>query len=234
MASQWYYAHRGQRHGPVSEQEFRRLAATGALQPTDLVWQQGMKAWEPAAQIKGLFPSTPASGHLPPPLPARGQLGSSPAVSSQVGTPMPWGQVGRSGAGSSTRPFLWWGIAGVLIVVLVLGSVVLLWAFLGEGPTVRKLTGDWRWDAGLETVTVSYSKDHTYVIKLSWDEDGTENGDWKLNGKRLVHKSRSSTFDRDNVGKEEVWKIVKLDDSELIMGPIGVEEEGTLTFQRVR
>ena len=48
MASSWYYGHDSQRHGPVSSEELKELAASGQLLRDDLVWKEGMKAWAAA------------------------------------------------------------------------------------------------------------------------------------------------------------------------------------------
>jgi hypothetical protein len=71
MSAQWFYSRGGQRQGPVSSKQFQRMAAVGQLQPTDLVWKDGMEQWVTASSIKGLFvvPTTPTSPTSPPPLP---------------------------------------------------------------------------------------------------------------------------------------------------------------------
>jgi hypothetical protein len=40
MPRDWYYAHNGQTHGPVSARKLKHLAATGGLQPEDLIWPE--------------------------------------------------------------------------------------------------------------------------------------------------------------------------------------------------
>ena len=84
MASEWYYSHDGARHGPVSTDQLKDLAATGRLRPDDLVWKEGMENWTPAGKVLGLLPSVPAG---PPPLPVRDAapptaraVGESPAL----------------------------------------------------------------------------------------------------------------------------------------------------------
>jgi TM2 domain-containing membrane protein YozV len=86
MAAEWYYAHDGDRRGPVSEAEIQSLAAAGRLRPDDLVWQAGMETWTQAARVPGLLP--PAAAAAPPPLPNRRRprdldpgFGSPPAQS---------------------------------------------------------------------------------------------------------------------------------------------------------
>ena len=66
MAEQWYYAQQGQRKGPVSEREIRQLISSSQLQPTDLVWKQGMAQWTKASQF---FPPPPSDPNAPPPVP---------------------------------------------------------------------------------------------------------------------------------------------------------------------
>jgi len=51
----WYYTIDKQRHGPISAAQLGNLAAGGRLQPTDLVWKEGLTEWIPAARLKGLF-----------------------------------------------------------------------------------------------------------------------------------------------------------------------------------
>jgi len=70
MADHWHYTKGTDRHGPVSKQELRRLADAGELQPTDLVWSEGMSDWRPARDVEELFPATRQTPtKLPPPLP---------------------------------------------------------------------------------------------------------------------------------------------------------------------
>lgn len=71
MGTQWFYTDQGQRLGPVSPEQLKQLVTSGRLQPSDMVWKEGMAQWVAASHVKGLFPeatldSTPGS---PPPLP---------------------------------------------------------------------------------------------------------------------------------------------------------------------
>jgi hypothetical protein len=69
MASEWYYTLNGQQvPTPASPAILKQLAAAGQLQPTDLVWQEGMPNWLPASTIKGLF--APKSGPFETPAPS--------------------------------------------------------------------------------------------------------------------------------------------------------------------
>ncbi len=55
MASEWYYSHNGERHGPVSTSQLKEMAAAGRLRGDDLVWKDGMETWLPAGKVKGLI-----------------------------------------------------------------------------------------------------------------------------------------------------------------------------------
>jgi hypothetical protein len=71
METQWYYTDQGQRRGPVSPEQLKQLATSGRIQPSDMVWKQGMAQWAAASEIKGLWPEgvlVPTS-ESPPPLP---------------------------------------------------------------------------------------------------------------------------------------------------------------------
>jgi hypothetical protein len=69
MADEWYYTNQGQQAGPVSSAELKQLAETQRLQPTDLVWREGLPNWIPARSAKGLFPETPAAATTTAPAP---------------------------------------------------------------------------------------------------------------------------------------------------------------------
>ena len=54
--SQWYYSKNNQQLGPLSPEQLKQLAASGQLQPSDLVWREGMSQRTEARKVKGLFP----------------------------------------------------------------------------------------------------------------------------------------------------------------------------------
>lgn len=58
---QWYYAKNNEQQGPVDEDEFQRLIDTHNIAPEDLVWNSTMSDWQPASDIKGLFPESETS-----------------------------------------------------------------------------------------------------------------------------------------------------------------------------
>jgi hypothetical protein len=73
MASAWHYMKDGKQCGPVSSAELKKLASSGELQSTDVLWKEGMADWVPACELsglKGVFPEpafVPASPPPPPP-----------------------------------------------------------------------------------------------------------------------------------------------------------------------
>ena len=77
---QWFYAQNGQKFGPIDAAMLRQLAEKGQLQPTDLVWREGMAEWSPGSRIKGLF-SESVAALTPPPLPA---AGVAPLIASET------------------------------------------------------------------------------------------------------------------------------------------------------
>ncbi len=55
MAITWHYSINGKKLGPISSADLKRLADTGGLSPSDLVWKEGLNAWVAASNVKGLF-----------------------------------------------------------------------------------------------------------------------------------------------------------------------------------
>jgi hypothetical protein len=68
--SQWFFGRGGVQHGPVSEDVLRRMVDAGELRPDDLVWREGMAAWQAAREVPGLLDVVAVA---PPPLPGPGE-----------------------------------------------------------------------------------------------------------------------------------------------------------------
>ena len=51
---QWYYSNNATQMGPVTDAELRAMLASGKVNATDMVWQEGMKDWLPASSVPGL------------------------------------------------------------------------------------------------------------------------------------------------------------------------------------
>jgi TM2 domain-containing membrane protein YozV len=62
VSQEWYYSVDGDRQGPVSAADLKKLADAGTLKPADLVWKDGMTDWAPAKSVKGLFGAGSAGG----------------------------------------------------------------------------------------------------------------------------------------------------------------------------
>jgi len=62
VSQEWYYSVNGDRQGPITAAELKKLAEGGTLKPTDLVWKDGMGDWAQAKTIKGLFGAGGGSG----------------------------------------------------------------------------------------------------------------------------------------------------------------------------
>jgi len=69
MTQEWHYVKDGQRHGPITARQLKGLAASGDLQPTDLVWTDGRDEWKPASIVKELFPDEVERKQTPPDIP---------------------------------------------------------------------------------------------------------------------------------------------------------------------
>jgi uncharacterized RDD family membrane protein YckC len=78
MIMNWFYANSGQQAGPVNDAELDRLVREGVIQPTTLVWREGMANWEPYAKVAPApqaapFTPTPAAT-FPTTAPPAGQV----------------------------------------------------------------------------------------------------------------------------------------------------------------
>ena len=53
----WYFRKDGKKCGPFNTTSLKKLARTGNLQPSDMIWRKGLSKWVPASKAKGLFDS---------------------------------------------------------------------------------------------------------------------------------------------------------------------------------
>ena len=66
--AQWYVARPGgQRDGPMTFDALKQRAAAGSVTAGDLVWREGMPAWQPARDLLELFRER--GPNVPPPVP---------------------------------------------------------------------------------------------------------------------------------------------------------------------
>lgn len=52
---EWFLARDGQRYGPITNEDLRKLASTGHVKAEDLIWRQGFDEWVAASTIPGLI-----------------------------------------------------------------------------------------------------------------------------------------------------------------------------------
>jgi hypothetical protein len=120
MADEWFYTNDGQQMGPVSIAGLRELAARGGLQPSDLVWTEGMSTWAPASASRGLFPSSTAPQSAPRDVPE-----VKPADRQRNRDPRRWDERDRrlerptppAGLSTGTKVLIGLGVAGLLAMV---------------------------------------------------------------------------------------------------------------------
>ena len=53
----WHFSHGGQRRGPVSLNQLRKLAGAGQLGPEDLVWKEDLLNWAKVVDVGGILPA---------------------------------------------------------------------------------------------------------------------------------------------------------------------------------
>jgi uncharacterized RDD family membrane protein YckC len=56
----WFYARNNQQNGPISIEALVSMLQQGQVQPSDLVWRDGMASWQPAGTVAELASVTPA------------------------------------------------------------------------------------------------------------------------------------------------------------------------------
>lgn len=160
LSQEWYVYKDGRQQGPLTWEQLWQQAQSGAVQPGDQVWKQGMAGWTRADQVQGLMPAAPApvpppAAYIPPP-----GAGCRPA-----GAP----KKGKGGL-----------IALILILLLVLGGggiTAVYFLFLRDGglsiatPGGSSVVGSWHGvsESGEEGY-IQFKKDGT--VNIAAPEDG--------------------------------------------------------------
>jgi hypothetical protein len=90
MSGQWYSARGGQRVGPFSFEDLKRMASAGLLVPADMVLEDGTQQWRSAQDVEGLFLAVPAPlpASTPPPTPQPAVVSEVPPVPYTPSTPV--------------------------------------------------------------------------------------------------------------------------------------------------
>ena len=57
MANEWYFGWDDRRFGPFSEEQLMQLAQRGRIQPTDIIWKEGIEKGILAEKVRNLFRS---------------------------------------------------------------------------------------------------------------------------------------------------------------------------------
>lgn len=135
MAAWFYVGPDNASKGPVELDEIVRLAREGAIQPTSLVWTDGMAEWTPAGAVPAIteiLGAAPAPGAAAPP-PAPGRLPG--AVPSHRTAPVPAMALGALSSVVEPLPlfgraFLHW--LGNILVVPSPWTGTMYWKYLGE------------------------------------------------------------------------------------------------------
>jgi hypothetical protein len=53
--SEWYVMKGGKKVGPLDGAKLKKMADSGQISPSDMVWKDGFPDWKPASTVKGLF-----------------------------------------------------------------------------------------------------------------------------------------------------------------------------------
>lgn len=223
MQKYFYQDRAGREIGPLSLDVLAKFRASGVLDGDTLVRAEGATAWQRCCDVIAN-----------PPVPST--MSSQPAATA-----------------SGAAPHRNWLIA---VVATLVGLAVLKYGFFGK-PTIaggeqagqmvrnqesegarqeRRLAGSWQLSGQMASGIMTFSTDHTWVMSItSFLGGGSESGDWKLDGDQLANTTHTSTIDKSSIGKTEVFQIVKLDDTILIMKKIGGQgADLMMTFTRVK
>ena len=119
---QWYYSKAGVQHGPISQSELQAKLASGEVAAADLVWNEGMSDWIPAAQVEELKVASLRVDAPPEPTEGRVSYGEAP---SPYQTP----SASTSGpAGERVPSYLWQSIAVTVLCCLPFGIPAIVYA----------------------------------------------------------------------------------------------------------
>jgi hypothetical protein len=148
MSLLWHYIQNGTTLGPIPEEQLRQLISSGALQPSDHVWHDGLEAWTTIEAAPGLAASIPQG--IPPP------IRSVPGAGS--GQP-------QAPSRKPNKVLLWvlGGCGGVVLLVLIGFAVFFFWVKqkvgnLQRNPAVAAAELIVRANPELELVATDYTK----------------------------------------------------------------------------
>ena len=160
MAQEWYYTtHADQQNGPVNGETLKRLASSGELRPTDLIWREGMPQWIPASRAKALFPENAVQAPTAPPVtqaPERPSHSPPPPLPAEA--PIDVGGTYKHGARPS---WLVPAVIGAVVLVLlaIVAVVIVVRAALSASGYLGPSDGDIK-----EAVTRYYTIDKNFGV----------------------------------------------------------------------
>lgn len=127
----WYYSENNQQMGPVSEEELKTKARTGALTAKSLIWKEGMSDWKSISDVPEI---SLALNVVPSPIQPMAPMPQNPYVapSSTYTAPMPYGQpmANNSGGGTLTFAIVTTVVSFLMcnVISLILGIIAIVFA----------------------------------------------------------------------------------------------------------
>ncbi len=104
------------------------------------------------------------------------------------------------------------------ILCLLTGFVALMMDCGNLSGDAGKLVGAWEINKGIAAAKMTFSKDFTVSMQVvSFFGSGTATGEWRIEGKQLIILTKTNSLNPKRVGEKEIHKIVKIDDSSMIL-----------------
>src|SRR4051812_25644598 len=131
---EWFFARGNQQQGPVALQAIQEMLRNGQLQPTDLVWRQGMASWLAASQVPEVYgqqgqaapQAAPAPPYAPPGQPSPGPY--APPAGAPYGQPGAYYGQQQPVPGQTVPNYLVQSILVTLFCCLPFGIVSIVYA----------------------------------------------------------------------------------------------------------
>jgi len=116
--SSWYFARRGEQHGPFPEAEFVEKIRRAELGPEDLAWRDGMEGWKKLSEIEDF--RVALSERVAPPATTTASPYQPPATQE-------WTPPARA-PGPPVETYLWQSIVVTLLCCLPFGIPAIVYA----------------------------------------------------------------------------------------------------------
>ncbi len=113
MEDNWYYAQNNKQSGPVSQAALYQWLQSGQIDPSVLVWRQGMAEWQPARDLPQFRDAVAGSRNPPMAVGYQPQSGYSPSAG--PAQPLAYAiPAGFDGSSAPPKTWLWQSIACLL------------------------------------------------------------------------------------------------------------------------